>query len=143
VGTVNPIDDFKTIISDGKEKFKPACDEMKERILQIVMDSFGSQFYGKALDCLKALKEECINHSDGKLFNDFLQDVKLEWKTSRKDFWQRVVSDGLTLITDSQCASGGVSKEAAESFIAPEQAQSIAAQDEPEEEDPEALMDMF
>ena len=37
-----------------------ACEQMKKRILQLVTDSFGTQFYGKAMDCLKALREQCI-----------------------------------------------------------------------------------
>jgi len=143
VGTVNPIEDFRAIIADSTDQFRPACDKMQQRILQIVNDSFGAQFYGKAMDCLKIMREECIRNSDGKLFNDFLQDVKTSMKSSRKDFWQRIVSDGLTLIIKAECESGGVTKDEAEAFIAPEQVQSVAAQDEAEEEDPEALMDMF
>ena len=38
----------------------PACGQMRKRIEQIVMDSFGDQFYEKALDCLKCLREQCI-----------------------------------------------------------------------------------
>ena len=33
---------------------------MRKRIEQIVMDSFGDQFYEKALECLKCLREQCI-----------------------------------------------------------------------------------
>lgn len=33
---------------------------MQDRITQIVTDSFGQQFYGKAMDCLKVLRQECI-----------------------------------------------------------------------------------
>ena len=37
---------------------------MKERILQLVLDSFRDQFYPKALDCVKTLREEAlkVNH---------------------------------------------------------------------------------
>ena len=31
---------------------------MRARILQLVMDSFMDQFYGKALDCVKVLRQE-------------------------------------------------------------------------------------
>ena len=33
---------------------------MQKQIIQIVMDSFGAQLYGKAMDCLKVLREQCI-----------------------------------------------------------------------------------
>ena len=40
-----------------------ACRMMQKRVIQIVMDSFGSQFYGKAMECLKVLREESVKVS--------------------------------------------------------------------------------
>lgn len=45
--------------------FKPllffiASGQMQKRVKQLVTDSFGPQFYGKALDCLKALRQQSI-----------------------------------------------------------------------------------
>lgn len=45
--------------------FKPllffiASGQMQRRVEQLVTDSFGPQFYGKALDCLKALRQQSI-----------------------------------------------------------------------------------
>ena len=37
-----------------------ASRQMQKRVEQLVTDSFGPQFYGKALDCLKALREQSI-----------------------------------------------------------------------------------
>ena len=33
---------------------------MRERILQLVLDSFRDQFYAKALDCVKTLRKEAM-----------------------------------------------------------------------------------
>ena len=33
---------------------------MQKRVTQLVMDSFGSQLYAKAMDCLKALRSESV-----------------------------------------------------------------------------------
>ena len=33
---------------------------MQKRVIQIVMDSFGSQFYSKAMECLKVLRDESV-----------------------------------------------------------------------------------
>ena len=33
---------------------------MRERILQLVLDSFRDQFYAKALDCVKVLRQEAV-----------------------------------------------------------------------------------
>lgn len=48
--------------------FKPlllltASRQMQKRVEQLVTDSFGPQFYGKALDCLKALRQQSIKVS--------------------------------------------------------------------------------
>ena len=40
--------------------FFVASKQMQKRIEQIVMDSFGAQFYPKAVDCLKTLRQQCI-----------------------------------------------------------------------------------
>lgn len=37
-----------------------ALDGMKKRILQLINDSILTQLYHKALDCLRALREGCI-----------------------------------------------------------------------------------
>jgi len=37
-----------------------AAKQMRERILQLVLDSFRDQFYAKALDCVKVLRQEAI-----------------------------------------------------------------------------------
>lgn len=37
-----------------------AARQMRERILQLVLDSFRDQFYAKALDCVKVLQQEAI-----------------------------------------------------------------------------------
>lgn len=37
-----------------------ASRQMQKRVEQLVTDSFGPQFYGKALDCLKALRQQSI-----------------------------------------------------------------------------------
>ena len=36
---------------------------MEKRIIQVIMDSFGTQFYNKAMECLKALRSESVRVS--------------------------------------------------------------------------------
>ena len=40
-----------------------AAKQMRERILQLVLDSFRDQLYAKALDCVKVLRQEAIKVS--------------------------------------------------------------------------------
>ena len=37
-----------------------ACKMIEKRIVQLVTDSFGTQYFGKALDCVKAYREQAI-----------------------------------------------------------------------------------
>ena len=49
-----------------------AARQMRARILQLVMDSFMDQFYGKALDCVKVLRQEAnkVNNNSNDDNND-------------------------------------------------------------------------
>ena len=41
-----------------------AIDEMKIRIQQLVSDSLRDQLYGKAIECLQALRDGCVQVRD-------------------------------------------------------------------------------
>ncbi|KAI0221088.1 hypothetical protein LSAT2_027493 [Lamellibrachia satsuma] len=57
VGSARPIEDFNSLINrQDEDHFEKACKMMQERIVTLVMESFGRQSYGKALDCLKELR---------------------------------------------------------------------------------------
>ena len=56
---------------------------MCTRILQIVYDSFGAQYYGKALDCIKALRDECC---------------KVRYDTGLYNYWLYTFSSGILKI---------------------------------------------
>ena len=86
---MKPVDDFKELVSYSKDddsfekgNHQPltplylhksriraifsyivhlaACAMLQQRVVQFVMDSFGSQAYSKALDCLKTFRLETI-----------------------------------------------------------------------------------
>jgi ATP-dependent DNA helicase 2 subunit 2 len=61
VGTVDPVGDFKSLIACQEvDMFDEACQQMIRRITQLVFDSFGDQFYLKALDCIVSLREVAV-----------------------------------------------------------------------------------
>ncbi|XP_030843748.1 X-ray repair cross-complementing protein 5 [Strongylocentrotus purpuratus] len=146
VGTVDPVGDFKAIISQKDEdRFKEAAGQMGKRILQLVKESFGSQLYGKALDCLRVYREQAIQLSEPETFNAYLRKLKDELKELLKvDFWQDVTKDGLTLIDVTEARDSKVSKDEADKFI---QEEEVPMEDEPaaanEEEDADDLLDML
>eukprot|EP00057_Strongylocentrotus_purpuratus_P022874 XP_011677348.1 PREDICTED: X-ray repair cross-complementing protein 5 [Strongylocentrotus purpuratus] len=147
VGHVDPcLEDFKAIISQKDEdRFKEAAGQMGKRILQLVKESFGSQLYGKALDCLRVYREQAIQLSEPETFNAYLRKLKDELKELLKvDFWQDVTKDGLTLIDVTEARDSKVSKDEADKFI---QEEEVPMEDEPaaanEEEDADDLLDML
>jgi len=116
VGTVSPVEDFLALLKDKEEdKYDTACNMMQKRIVQLVTDSFGTQLYGKALDCLKTYREQAIKNSEPKMFNDFISGLK---GSIRKDFWQQVSDEDVTLISKMECEESGVTADDAKQFLA-------------------------
>jgi ATP-dependent DNA helicase 2 subunit 2 len=135
VGTVAPVDDFRSMIANRDEdKFELACSQMQKRIIQIVTDSFGSQFYSKAMDCLKALRDECIKNVEPKQFNDYLRVLKDKLsEKGRKDFWSDISKEKISLITKLECEESHVTKEEAANFIS----EDVKVKDEEPSAEPE------
>ncbi|EDV20349.1 uncharacterized protein TRIADDRAFT_61074 [Trichoplax adhaerens] len=133
VGTVQPVQDFKAMINQKDEDrfeegtdYRPnwypmntlACKQMKSRIWQLVMDSIGSQLFPKAMDCLKALREECVRLGEPAVFNQFLQDMKDKLSNAfGRDFWLLVVEGEITLISVQESSESDVTVADAKSFL--------------------------
>ncbi len=72
---------------------------MKGRIRQLVNDSIRDQFYGKAIECMRALREGCMRETESESFNTFLHEIKGDHEGKRRDdFWRMLGPNGLTLI---------------------------------------------
>lgn len=144
VGTVTPIEDFLDLISRKDEDlFEKACGQMEERVTQLVMDSFGPQFYGKAMDCLKVLREQAIKKSEPGGFNDFIQDFKDTLiEKGKRDFWDRIVQKKQGLISMDECPDSEFSKEEADSFVAGQPKKEEAAPAQEEETADDLLADL-
>lgn len=62
-------------------------------------DSIRDQFYYKAIECLKALREGCMKETESESFNEFLHKLKSDYEGKRRDdFWRMLAPNGLTLI---------------------------------------------
>ncbi|XP_076457066.1 X-ray repair cross-complementing protein 5-like [Babylonia areolata] len=144
VGTVTPIEDFQDLISrKDQDLFEEACRQMEDRVSQLVMDSFGQQFYGKAMDCLKTLRQEAIKKSEPGSFNDFIQDFKDTLiEKGKRDFWDRIVQEKQGLISKVECEESEFSKEEADTFIADEVKKEEAAPAQEEETADDLLADL-
>ncbi len=95
----------------------PAIDGMKKRIVQIVNESYKTQLYPKALECVAALREGCIQEEESDAFNKFLVEVRGFFEGKRRDdFWKQLVDKKITLID---------STESEDSTVAPEEASKV------------------
>ncbi|XP_068705465.1 X-ray repair cross-complementing protein 5-like [Montipora foliosa] len=145
VGTVDPVGDFRSIISQKDEdRFDEAAKQMRERILQLVLDSFRNQFYTKALDCVKALREEAIKAGESAMFNTFLRDMKERIMNQRgHEFWVLVVKENVKLITELEAADITVTDTQAKEFLEDGGPQKEEVPVEEDMEDADDLLEMM
>jgi len=91
---------------------------MKERILQLVLDSFRDQFYPKALDCVKTLREEALKAGESMMFNTFIQETKERLINQRgHEFWLLMVKENVKMITEAEATDSTVTETQAEEFL--------------------------
>ncbi|KAK9814489.1 hypothetical protein WJX72_006674 [[Myrmecia] bisecta] len=117
VGTSNPQGDFASLL--GRGRVDAAVRGMQTAVTSLVDSSLGDRLYNKARDCLPPLREACIQHGQPKAFNDFLHKLAADYEHSRlrADFWKRVHTAGVTLISEDEAAGAGVSKSEALDFL--------------------------
>ncbi|KAJ3248630.1 X-ray repair cross-complementing protein 5 [Chytriomyces hyalinus] len=124
VGTADPIHDFKAIVSrsstsanasESSALISIAMNQMSDRIISFVKESFGSQFYTKAISCIIALRDESVSRQVCKRYNELMMDLKRMCKDAvqvdaYKAFWDTLVSKGVSggvgLITKDEVGGG-------------------------------------
>ncbi|KAJ3300854.1 X-ray repair cross-complementing protein 5 [Blyttiomyces sp. JEL0837] len=79
VSSANPVADFQAMIRRRDvDLVETAIDQMIKIITDLVRQSFGSQFYPKALSALKALRKGCMEQSESNKYNRWLMEFKNE-----------------------------------------------------------------
>jgi hypothetical protein len=96
VGTLTPVEDFQFLIEQGSPSFNEVCKQMCNLILELINNSHGDALFEKAVQCLKCLREICIQKLEPKIYNDLEVLIKKQASTidGRKDFWNKIV-DGM------------------------------------------------
>ncbi|XP_021378174.1 X-ray repair cross-complementing protein 5-like [Mizuhopecten yessoensis] len=145
VGTVTPVEDFVAFINQKDEdKFEEASQQMQKRVEQIVLDSFGAQFYPKAMDCLQALRKHSIKKSEPGLYNTFMKKFKdVLIAKGRRDFWEQVVAENQGLISKMESEESTVSNEEAKQFVSEEEEKDEEEDKQDEGDDADDLLDMM
>ena len=77
VGSINPVDDFKKMISDRKtDRVSTALRQMQQVIERYIRCSLNGDLYEKALECLINLREAAVQEDEAPTFNKFLEKIK-------------------------------------------------------------------
>jgi len=129
VGPVKPVDDFKDMLTRRDvDMVDKAIEGMKKRVIQLVNESVLNKSYPKALECLTALREGCIQEEESEAFNKFLIEVRGFFEGKRRDeFWKQIQSKKITLIDCTESEDSSVSMEEASKFLtAPKKSIEIA-----------------
>ncbi|EGC29713.1 hypothetical protein DICPUDRAFT_158675 [Dictyostelium purpureum] len=122
VGTINPVQNFKDMLNRRDvDLVDKAITLMKERIIQLVNDSLKEQYYQKAFECIKELRNGCIRESEADSFNSFIKDIRSLYENKKKDdFWKYITTNqpyAINLISEDECDSSSISKDEANEFL--------------------------
>ncbi|XP_057980916.1 ATP-dependent DNA helicase 2 subunit KU80 isoform X2 [Malania oleifera] len=120
IGNSTPVQDFEAMMArrDNPEWVSKAIKDMKNKVFDLVEDSYEGDNYDKALECLVALRKGCILEQEPKLFNDFLHHIcRFCQEKDLNSFCQLLVSKGIILITKREALDSEVTEDEARSFI--------------------------
>jgi ATP-dependent DNA helicase 2 subunit 2 len=109
ISSVDPIRDFEKMTGDRKvDRLDEALPQMMSMIEKFVKNSLKGDLYGKAIDCIAAMRKVCIRDDEAGKYNDFMKKIKRVFsRGSYRDFFtllQQAAKDGLalTLITQKE-----------------------------------------
>ncbi|KAM1252435.1 hypothetical protein ACFX13_041280 [Malus domestica] len=120
IGDTTPVQDFEAMISrrDSPKWVGKAIKDMKNKIHDLVEDSYEGDNYSKALECLIALRKGCILEQEPKEFNDFLCNLcKFCEEKALGSFCGFLASKELTLIPKREAIDSEVTDDEAKSFL--------------------------
>ncbi|KAK6162483.1 hypothetical protein DH2020_002324 [Rehmannia glutinosa] len=120
IGDSNPVQDFEAMISrrDGPQWVSKAIQNMKDKIFDLVENSFEGDTYQKALECLVALRKGCILEQEPKQFNDFLRHLnKFCLEKDLESFSEYLASHEMMLISKTEAPESDIPENEVRLFI--------------------------
>ncbi|KAK0456861.1 SPOC domain-like protein [Armillaria borealis] len=119
VGTTYPLKDFqKNLVA--KDLVTKAVEDLAFVITEIVMRPFSSRRTDELIECMKVMRDTCLNEDEIDAWNEFLLELKKKCKAipGNPEFWKELQSIGrsISLISDEEAREkGGESDDVTES----------------------------
>ncbi|KAF3158063.1 ATP-dependent DNA helicase II subunit 2 [Orbilia oligospora] len=100
----NPIPEFRQMIASAqqREDIQLLVQQMGDIIKDIIRYSIADLHYSRAIECLRALREDCITLEAFEFYDSFIRELKSFTEADRKDFWSRVRKDKLGLVLPTE-----------------------------------------
>jgi len=128
-----PVEDFYRLLKDRVvDRVTQAINQMKGMIIRFVEHSYGGNNFPKAIDCLKNLRQGCLDEDEIQAFNEFMIYHIKPMKQNSPEFWNQVVRYGLSLISKIESDKSAIEEIEAQEFLVKveEQRPEPAAEDE-------------
>jgi ATP-dependent DNA helicase 2 subunit 2 len=94
VGDVDPAGDFRAMMNNRTEDLVDrALAELRLAITGLVDTSLRDLKYARALECLRAMRECCVQDSESPAFNAFLRDLHERYRDTRPAFLAFIAAD--------------------------------------------------
>ncbi|KAK0232849.1 SPOC domain-like protein [Armillaria fumosa] len=119
VGTTYPLQDFQKNLA-AKDLVTKAVEDLAFVITEIVMRPFSSRRTDELIECMKVMRDTCLNEDEIDAWNKFLLELKKKCKATpgNPEFWRELQNIGrsISLISDEEAREkGGESDDVTES----------------------------
>lgn len=119
ISATKPIEDFKEMLNYKYQDLTvDAMNQMKDIIFKFIIESFKGSYYIKAMECIKTLRDSCIDEDEIVIFNEFLNKLKSDFpKEKFLDFWVLIVENRISLINVKENKKSTVSEQESKDWI--------------------------
>nr|XP_043625267.1 ATP-dependent DNA helicase 2 subunit KU80 [Erigeron canadensis] len=129
IGDLTPVSDFEAMISrrDSSEWVSKAIFGMKNKVFDVVENSYEGDTYQKALECLVALRRGCVIEQEPKQFNNFLRHLyRFCQEKDLSSFCDFLSSKDVTFITKTEAEDSDIEEKDARSLFVKQEQDSLA-----------------
>ncbi|KAI4759129.1 putative Ku family DNA helicase [Aureobasidium sp. EXF-3400] len=119
----NAIPEFRQILDKGiREQVDSAFQQLGKIIRDFIRNSVGDSGYARALEAIRAMREEATDLELPHLYNEWMKKLKTEilkeeLNGDRRDMWFSIRANRMGLIQSKESGSSGVGEDEAKEFL--------------------------